>query len=147
MKKYLTLFILLFSFIAIAQNEQKLERIKALRIAFISNKLELTPNEAEKFWPIFNAFDEKQLELRLQKRLLNMKLKSQNNATKSDKEMNKLLEESEKIDDDLQSSRKNFVQSLQGIISPKKIIMLKQLEDEFKRELLNKIKQKRGIRN
>ena len=35
---------------------EKGERIEALRIAFISNELNLTPQEAEKFWPVYNQF-------------------------------------------------------------------------------------------
>lgn len=32
------------------------ERIEALRIAFISRELNLSPQEAEKFWPVYNQF-------------------------------------------------------------------------------------------
>ena len=31
------------------------EKIRTLKIAYISNQLNLTSNEAEKFWPIYNA--------------------------------------------------------------------------------------------
>lgn len=147
LKKYLTAILLSVCFLVLGQNEKKIERIKALRIAYISNKLELTPNEAEKFWPLFNDFDAKQLDLRFQKRLSNVKLSGTRNATFSEQEMNKILDDSEKIEDELQSNRKNFVKKLQGIISPQKIILLKQLEDEFKRELLNKIKQNKRMRD
>jgi hypothetical protein len=147
LKKYLTATLLLAFFLVTAQNGKKLERIKALRVAYISNKLDLTSNEAEKFWPIFNDFDAKQFNLRLQKRILNLQLSSQNNNDFSEKEMNKLLEDSEKIEDETQLNRKNFVKKLKGIIAPQKIILLKQLEDEFKRELLSKIGQNKRIRD
>ena len=32
------------------------EKIEALRIAFISQQLNLTPQEAQKFWPVYNQF-------------------------------------------------------------------------------------------
>jgi hypothetical protein len=144
MKKYISIVLVLICFVTNGQNQQKIERLKALRIAYISNKLELTTNEAEKFWPVFNAFDEQQSEIRLQKRILMMKLRNSKNSNKSDKEMTALLDESEKIDGDLQTTRRNFVKNLQGIISPKKIMMLKQIEDNFKMELLRKIKQRNG---
>jgi hypothetical protein len=33
------------------------EKIQALKIAFITNKLQLTPEEAQKFWPVYNQYD------------------------------------------------------------------------------------------
>ena len=44
---------------AVAQNEnagQKRQDIEALKVAFISRELELTPEEAQKFWPIYNEY-------------------------------------------------------------------------------------------
>ena len=146
MKNYLTLVVLLIFSVAIAQNDKKLDRIKALRVAYISNKLELTKQEAEKFWPVFNTFDDKQLDLRIQKRILTFKLQKQNSTINSEKEMSAILDESEKIEDEMQSNRKTFVKNLKGIISPQKIILLKRLEIEFKQELINKIKDKKAMR-
>lgn len=146
MKNYLTLVVLLIFSVAIAQNDKKLDRIKALRVAYISNKLELTKEEAEKFWPVFNTFDDKQLDLRIQKRILTFKLQKQNSDLNSEKEMSAILDESEKIEDEMQSNRKTFVKNLKGIISPQKIILLKRLEIEFKQELINKIKDKKAMR-
>ena len=38
-----------------------------MKIAFITTELNLTPDEAAKFWPVFNAFEEKQRELKQEK--------------------------------------------------------------------------------
>ena len=61
MKKYiLIVFVMLGSFSGIkAQggDDTRAEKIQALKIAFISNKLQLTPEEAEKFWPVYNQYD------------------------------------------------------------------------------------------
>ena len=61
MKKiYLILLILTSSFLAKAQenelSEKKQQDIDALKVAFISRELELTPDEAQKFWPIYNQY-------------------------------------------------------------------------------------------
>lgn len=37
--------------------EQKSEKIQALKIAFITQKLELSSDEAQKFWPVFNRYE------------------------------------------------------------------------------------------
>lgn len=37
-------------------NDSKGDRIEALRIAFISQQLNLTPQEAQNFWPVYNQY-------------------------------------------------------------------------------------------
>ena len=147
MKKYTLIILFLISAFSYSQNTRKMERIKVLRIAYISNKLELSPAEAEKFWPVFNAFDTRQFDLRLKKKQLMFKLKPENSETFSDLEMKNLLYESEDLDNELQLNRKTFVKNLQGIISPQKILILKQLEEDFKNEILKQIKNRRQKRN
>src|SRR6478735_12646756 len=58
---------------AFAQDEEPVvkdpkaqEKIKAARIAFITERLGLTPAEAEKFWPVYREFSLKREELRKQ---------------------------------------------------------------------------------
>ena len=147
MKKIITLLLIFISTFAFAQNDKKMERIKALRVAFISTKLDLSPEEAQKFWPIFNKFDEEQLELRKQNKLVMFKLKPQNATSVSSNEMDKLLEESELIEANLQNNRKQFVKNLKGVISPQKILQLKQLEDDFKSKLMQQIKNRKRNQN
>ena len=62
MKKYiLILFVMLVSCSGIKaqdpENDTRAEKIQSLKIAFISQKLQLTTDEAEKFWPIYNQYD------------------------------------------------------------------------------------------
>ena len=52
---------------------EKKEEIFTLKVAFITNKLPLTSSEAEKFWPIYNAFEDKQFELKHEKSLVFLK--------------------------------------------------------------------------
>jgi Skp family chaperone for outer membrane proteins len=60
--KLLTLFFLTITFFSIAQPrlKEKKEQIKALKIAYITEELQLTSEEASKFWPLFNAYEDKQ---------------------------------------------------------------------------------------
>lgn len=147
MKKIILLVLLLITTFSYSQNGRKLERIKALRIAYISNKLDLTTEEAQKFWPVFNTFDTKQFDLRLKKKHLMFKLKPENSGSISDKEMGNLLNESEELDNEIQLNRRTFIKNLQGIISAQKILILKQLEDDFKNEIIKQIKNRRQNRD
>ena len=58
------LFILSFSLLTIAQGNR--DKIKALKIAFITEKLNLSEKEAQQFWPIYNSFEEDMSNLKRQ---------------------------------------------------------------------------------
>ena len=140
-KKIITLFLLVMSCMAFAQNtDKRVERIKALRVAFISDRLDLSPEEAQKFWPVFNQFDDRQMELQRQKKQLLFKLRQENIANLSDKETAKLMEQEDQLETEIQNNKRQLAKDLQGIIPNQKILMLKQLEIEFKNKLLQQMK-------
>lgn len=145
-KKILALLLFIFSITAFAQDKlgDKKEQIKALKIAFITDELALTSDEATKFWPLFNAFEKKQTEIRIQKMKSFLDRMDDDDLDKmSDKEANNLLQQMETTEDDLYQNKKKFVASLKGIISPIKIIKLKKAEDNFNRKLLKQYRDKR----
>ncbi|WP_136666474.1 sensor of ECF-type sigma factor [Flavobacterium sp. H122] len=147
MKYIYTIFLLLFTSLLFSQDmDDRIERVKALRVAYISDRLNLTPEEAQKFWPVFNQFDDRQFELQRQKRQLLHKLKPANTGNLSEKESAQLMADDERIETELQNNRKQLVKNLQGIIPNQKILMLRQIEVEFKQKLLNQIKNRRERR-
>ncbi|HKX85412.1 MAG TPA: hypothetical protein VJL37_01985 [Flavobacterium sp.] len=144
MRKLYTIFFLLTVLSGFSQDrEDRIERVKALRVAFISDKLQLTPDEAQKFWPIFNQFDDKQSDLQKEKRQLMIKLQSENATTLSEKESAKLMDEDERLENEIQNNRRKLVKDLQGVIPNQKILMLRQIEVEFKQKLLKQIQKRR----
>ncbi len=136
MKKLAILFFLLA--ISVQAQDKKHEKIKALKTAYITEKLALNSSEAEKFWPIYNNFDDKFHALRKQERNeIFKKLKGAlDNLT--DAEANELIDENFTIETSELALRKQLTAELRKIISPKKIIILKKTEDDFKRELLDR---------
>ncbi len=72
MKKILSLilFCLTVSFSALAQDAPKTEvqRLEAYKIAYLTKKLNLSPSEAQKFWPIYNKYQEEVKNLRVDSR-------------------------------------------------------------------------------
>lgn len=141
-KTLFTAVILFFSSIGFAQVEpNKKEQIKALKTAFITTELELTPAEAEKFWPIYNAFEEKYFELRHEKIRSYQNRLEKDLATISEKEAAQMLTKIEAAEDDLYQLRKKFNTDIKGVLSSLKIIKLRKAEENFNRKLL---KQYRG---
>lgn len=142
--KLLSLLLLLVSLVVNAQDRQeKREQIKSLKVAFITEQLKLTPAEAEKFWPLFNAYDDKQQELRHQKLKSFLDRTDGNTIDKmSDKEALGYLNQIENTEEETYQNRKKFTTSLKSVISPVKILKLKKAEEDFNRRLLKQYRDK-----
>ena len=143
-KNIFTILLLSLSISFYAQGKKMLEKkeqIYALKVAFITNNLSLTSTEAEKFWPIYNSFEQKQFELKRQKSLE----KSRKELLKdkmSDKEALAVLTQMEASEDEMFQLRKKLIISLKNILSPVKIIKLKKAEEEFNKKLLQQYRDK-----
>ena len=146
--KILPLIIVFISLNAIAQDGQfirkKKEQIKALKVAFLTDELSLTPDEATKFWPLFNAFEDKQQEIKKQKLKGYLDRMDDDSFDKlSEKEAATMLSQMENTEDELYQLKKRFVTSLKGVISPIKILKLKKAEENFNRKLLQQYRDRK----
>lgn len=147
MQKFYTILLLFTTFLVFGQDrDDRFERIKALRVAYISERLNLTPEEAQRFWPVFNQFDDKMDGFHKQKRQLMFKLRPENASKLSEKETTTLMDEDDRLEEEIQNNRRQLVKNLQGVIPNQKILMLRQIEIEFKQKLLNQIKNRREER-
>ena len=145
-KNIFTILLLSLSISFYAQGKKMLEKkeqIYALKVAFITNNLSLTSTEAEKFWPIYNSFEQKQFELKRQKSIFFIKKMNDETLSKmSDKEALAVLTQMEASEDEVFQLRKKLIISLKSILSPVKIIKLKKAEDEFNKKLLQQYREK-----
>lgn len=147
MKSNKTLLIILFllsiSLFAQQGMNEKKEQIRALKVGFITNELSLTTEEASKFWPIYNAFDDKQFELRHQKmKTFKAQMLDESLDKMSEKEAATLLAQMESNENELSQLRKKFIINLRSILPAKKILKLKKAEDNFNRKLLQQYRNK-----
>ena len=136
------LFLLSIHIFAQPPRGEKKEQIKALKVGFITTELALTSDEASKFWPLYNAFEDKQFDLRIQK-MKAFKGRMDSDLDKmSEKEASALLAQMETNEDELYQARKKFIASLRGVLPSVKIIKLKKAEDDFNRKLLQQYRDK-----
>ncbi|WP_431158599.1 sensor of ECF-type sigma factor [Winogradskyella poriferorum] len=146
MKRLIPIFILLISLSGHAQRDGKMnERIKAQKVAFITEKLSLTAEEAQQFWPIYNAFEESRERIKSGP-LRQVKMKIRSNPDMSDNEARKLLDQILNAENEIHNAKMKLAEDLQSVLSPKKIIRLRAAEDEFNRELLQRLKKMRERR-
>jgi hypothetical protein len=104
--------------------------------------LSLTSSEAEKFWPIYNAHDSKITELRRsERRDVGSKLRD-GLDTLSNEDANALIDKWLQIESKTLKLRQELVLNLRKVLPPKKIILLRKAEEDFKRRLLERYKGK-----
>lgn len=146
MKKFVLILIVLFSASqAFAQEEDmdaQRERIKALKVGYFTQELKFTDKVAEKFWPIYNAYEEKRRELheREHVELNNVECMDEDKA-------NELLDEFLSVENEEYKIKKQLFKDLKQIISAKDIIKLHKLESEFHKKLIKEYRSKRESKN
>jgi hypothetical protein len=146
MKKILLILFLSTGLSLLAQQtddneETKHEKIEVLKIGFITEKLALTSKEAELFWPIYNKFEQEIKTVRRKQRELTkaFKLKAKPTEQEADKYINEqLLLKQIEID-----AIKKYIPEFKKILPTVKVAKLLSIEQEFKIQLLKKIKDKR----
>lgn len=111
------------------------KKIKALKTAHITEGLDLSPKEAQQFWPIYNEFEEKRRDLYRRERA-----DVENLECLSEKEANSKLEEYVALEKEDFLLKKEYYNDLKQIFSAKKIMQLKQLEEEFHRKLMREFR-------
>ena len=127
--------------------EDKKDQIKALKIAFITTELDLTSEEAVKFWPVFNAFEDKQQEIRKQKLRSYLDRTDGNSLDRMlEKEATLLMNQIESTEDELYQLKKKFLTNLRGVLPSVKILKLKKAEDQFNKKLLQQYRDRREPR-
>lgn len=118
------------------------EKLTAYKIAFFTQRLDLTPAEAEKFWPVYNDFSARRNKL-LADRLSLMRYAAQNEANMSDEELTSTADRLAKSFSDEAMMVVAFNTDLKKALPPAKVIRLYQIENQYKQQLLRELNQRR----
>lgn len=128
----------LIAVVAVSQNESKRDKIEALRVSFISQKVNFTTQEAQVFWPLYNEYQDKIVATRKAFRQQYNKNTNYNFAT--DKEAETYLNAELTLKQKELDYYKEYQEKFKKIIPVKKIALLLKAEEEFKKELIKNIK-------
>ncbi len=136
-------FLLIISLIVFATSSveaQKMNRqkIKLLKTAYITDAINLTPTEAEKFWPVYNLYTDKIQNL---KKSLGVEIQRKiklaggiENVSETDAQ--KTLDQMLSLEKQIGENKINIIKELSKIISAKKIVNLQKAERDFNRQML-----------
>jgi hypothetical protein len=127
-----------------ADFEKKREEVKAQKVAFITGKVKLTPEEAQKFWPLYNEMDEKKIQMnrefwQLRKANKGKEGEKPNYEKINEANVNLVLKEAE--------LQKEYYAKYKQILSAEQIYNLFKAEKDFHKQLLGQIKGKGGHSN
>ena len=117
--------------------EQKKKKIEAIKVAYLSNALELTIEESQSFWPVYNELQDKEIELRLEQ---SRNFKDLESDEISDEALEKMIYSMAEAEIGIAKLRKSYIDDFIKIIGAKKNAKLIRAEKEFGRRMMNRIK-------
>ena len=149
MKKYLfSLFVVLvFCFSTNAQKRKgHKEKIKLLKISYLTEQLDLTASEAEKFWPIYNRHNKNILDFMAKKADA---IKKEINVVKEIDSIDErkaliLLNLTQYLERKKFEERQNYITKLKTKLPIKKILKLQIAEKEFGKKLMRKYRHRKN---
>ena len=128
-----------------ARPGQAKERIESAKIGFITRELQLTPDEAKAFWPIYNAME---AELKKANRdPLREGLKTVRGEggidNLSDAQARELLAEIDKVGAEREAVRHTYQKEFLKVLPPQKVLKLHVAERKFKQEVMERLRDAR----
>ena len=138
LKIYLLLFFMAASSLAFAQrNGQPVdpERLQAARIAYITTRISLKADQAEKFWPLFNSFTEsRDASMRAVGDL------SKGVESMTEEEAKSRIQQKLQIQQKLVQDEKIFVAEAAKVLTYKQLLLLQNIAKDFNRHLYERVR-------
>ena len=123
-----------------SKKERFREKLEAQRIAYITNKLDLSSDESIKFWPVYNEYAKKRLEVRRENRDLRKGKGSDQMDSRNSVDDQLAMQEKE-----LQLKR-DYYGKFKQLLPERKLIRLEEVEKEFNMEVIKTLREKRNNR-
>ena len=121
------------------KKEERRAQIHAQKVSFFTTKMELTPEEAEKFWPIYNKYEEKRMRMRQEGKAARGSKKIEE---MTETEMTAMVDRKVEMNITKAQMEKEFVEEVKKVLPIKKVLLMHRAEREFKRQLVKNLKSK-----
>lgn len=141
--KHLIIIVLLSSISSLVNAQQRPgdrgNEIEAYKVGFLTQKLDLSPEEAKVFWPIYNAWQNEQGELRKERMQKMISFRKINEIEEmSDTEIQTLIVNDFSFKQRELNLEKKYYYRLKSTLPIKIVGKFYRAQEAFKRELLNK---------
>lgn len=145
---FFSLIILIFTAFRSEAQVSNLEKLKDYKIGFFTKKLDLSTSEAEKFWPVYNDYQNQKNMIQLEKLKINRNF-NQNGSALSDKDLTEMGDKYVDLLVQESTLAVTFHKKLKEVLPPAKVIRYYQAENQYKIQLLNELqsaKQEQRVR-
>ena len=127
-----------------AQNPN-LEKFSTYKIGFFTKKMNLTSQEAERFWPVYNDY-QKQKNLIQREKIMIMRDFNQNESILDDRQLTEMAEKLIKGMSDENSLAVGFHKKIRELLPPSKVLKYYQAENQYKIQLLRELQENKQQR-
>lgn len=117
------------------RNGQRLAQIENAKIAFITNRIALTQDEAQRFWPLYNEFAGRRRELNRSGRLLRRDMAD----TMNDQQIRDNFNQSFAVRHQELNLEKDYFERFQKVISLRQVAQLFLAERDFTKEVIKRV--------
>ncbi|WP_367392234.1 hypothetical protein [Lewinella sp. LCG006] len=112
------------------------DQIRAQRAAYITQRLNLNSTEAAHFWQLFNEYE-------AAKEALKKSFRTTTYRPSTEAEADQLIQRRLELDEALLRQKRDFYNQVKTKVPATKLVLLPQAENEFKRDLLRQIRDRR----
>lgn len=109
------------------------ERLNAMKVGFITEKVGLSTEQSQKFWPVYNEYEAEQKQIRSKYRL-NKRIEQM-----SDAELEKQILNGFQQEEELLALKRKYFNKMKPVLSIRQIALLRAAEQEFNKEVLKKM--------
>ena len=125
----------------VARNERIKQYLRQQKEALFIDIMDLTPEEAKRFWPLYNEYSEKKEKISSKRQAINNTLRRANIYNTESKEAEALSKEYVDLLTQETSLQQEYHRRFKTVLSPVKVLMIYKAEDEFKLMMLRQREQ------
>jgi len=127
-----------------AQPQERRDKIESMHTAYITEKINLSPEQAKRFWPVYDQYRSDLEQLQKQRKQNAQTIKNAGGIDNmSDADVQKLVTNEIDIKSRELDLHKQYVLKFQEVISLKQVAKLFMAEEQFKLYLLEQLKKRR----
>ena len=123
-------------------DKESIEKIRSMKIAYLTDQLDISADEAKLFWPVYEDFEKKMDMLHSKEWSL-----IENNQSSDDVKSKETLVQLLQIEEDECRLKKEYLKKINDILGTQRLLRLKKFERDFKRELLRKMREPNSVKN
>lgn len=130
------------------QKDDWIQKIKSEKVAYLTTELQLSPEEAQNFWPVYNEFDKKRFEIHMQRRHMEHNtMEEENIGDLNEQQLKKIATEFISLYQKEADLMKEYKEKFLTVLPAKKVVMFYDVENDFRSRMLKVYKQRKEKEN